>query len=116
MTDLGLYLRVFFALAAVLALIGVAAFLLRRFGADRFKVMRGKRRLSIVEVATIDTRRRLILVRRDAVEHLILIGGPNDVTIETGIAAGETLIDASDPDAQPESFIGRHVPVFTGKS
>ena len=43
------------------------------------------RRLGLVETATIDGRRKLMLVRRDDVEHLIMTGGPVDVLIETGI-------------------------------
>lgn len=44
------------------------------------------RRLDVVEHTAVDNRRRLILVRRDNVEHLIMTGGPVDVVIETGIA------------------------------
>src|SRR5262245_5395765 len=45
-----------------------------------------ERRLDIVEQANVDGRRRLMLIRRDDVEHLIMTGGPVDVVIETGIA------------------------------
>jgi hypothetical protein len=44
------------------------------------------RRLDVVEHAAVDNRRRLVLVRRDNVEHLIMTGGPVDVVIETGIS------------------------------
>lgn len=43
------------------------------------------RRLDVLEQASIDGRRRLVLIRRDDVEHLIMTGGPVDVVIETGI-------------------------------
>lgn len=43
------------------------------------------RRLSVTEQFNLDNRRRLILIRRDNVEHLIMTGGPVDVVIETGI-------------------------------
>ncbi len=46
---------------------------------------RPERRLAVVEHASVDGRRRLILIRRDGVEHLIMTGGPVDVVIETGI-------------------------------
>jgi flagellar protein FliO/FliZ len=46
---------------------------------------RPERRLAIVEQAAVDGRRRLVLLRRDNVEHLIMTGGPVDVVIETGI-------------------------------
>ena len=45
------------------------------------------RRLEVVDHANVDSRRKLILIRRDDVEHLIMTGGPVDVVIETGIAA-----------------------------
>lgn len=45
------------------------------------------RRLSVSEQFNIDSRRRLILVRRDDVEHLIMTGGPVDIVLETGITA-----------------------------
>ncbi len=93
MSDAAIYLRAVLALLLVLGLIVLTAYLLRRFGgggaglAGRLGQARGKRRLAIVEVTAIDARRRLILARRDATEHLILVGGPNDLLIESGIAA-----------------------------
>jgi hypothetical protein len=44
-------------------------------------------RLAVMEHAHVDRTRRLVLIRRDDVEHLIMTGGPVDVVIETGIAA-----------------------------
>jgi len=44
-------------------------------------------RLAVVDHANVDGRRRLVLVRRDNMEHLIMTGGPVDVVIETGIPA-----------------------------
>jgi hypothetical protein len=44
-----------------------------------------RRRLGVVESTAIDGRRRLLLVRRDNVEHLIMIGGPVDMLVETNI-------------------------------
>jgi hypothetical protein len=46
-----------------------------------------ERRLGVVESSNVDGRRRLILIRRDDVEHLIMTGGPVDMVIETGIGA-----------------------------
>lgn len=42
-------------------------------------------RLAVIEHASVDGKRKLVLVRRDDVEHLIMTGGPVDVVIETGI-------------------------------
>jgi hypothetical protein len=48
-------------------------------------------RLAVVDHANVDGRRRLVLVRRDNIEHLIMTGGPVDVVIETGIPARPVL-------------------------
>jgi len=70
-------------------------------------------RLAISEQATLDSRRKLVLVRRDDVEHLIMTGGPVDVVIETGISVvkpepvvGETPAAPSPPvfSRKPRSF------------
>ncbi|HEV7309166.1 histidine kinase [Ensifer sp.] len=45
-------------------------------------------RLAVLDAAAVDTRRRLVLVRRDDVEHLIMIGGPTDIVVESRIVAG----------------------------
>lgn len=42
-------------------------------------------RLAVMDATAIDTHRRLVLVRRDDVEHLLLIGGPTDVVVEQSI-------------------------------
>jgi len=42
-------------------------------------------RLAVMDATAIDTHRRLVLVRRDDVEHLLLIGGPTDVVVEQNI-------------------------------
>ncbi len=44
-------------------------------------------RLYVVDAAAVDARRRVVLVRRDNVEHLVMIGGPNDILLETRIPA-----------------------------
>ncbi len=51
---------------------------------------RAERRLDVVEQSNVDGRRRLVLIRRDDVEHLIMTGGPVDVVIETGIQPKRT--------------------------
>ena len=57
------------------------------FGSTRFSgAVRGRQpRLAVIEYATVDARRRLLLVRRDNVEHLMMIGGPTDVVVEANI-------------------------------
>src|ERR1700710_3238063 len=77
-----------FAFIAVLALIGVAAWLVRRFATNRLgaNTNRGRMpRLAVIEAAAVDGRRRLVLVRRDNIEHLLMIGGPTDIVVEPNI-------------------------------
>jgi hypothetical protein len=47
---------------------------------------RPEKRLDVVDQANVDGRRRLVLIRRDDVEHLLMTGGPVDVVIETNIS------------------------------
>nr|WP_210273046.1 flagellar biosynthetic protein FliO [Rhizobium sp. WYCCWR 11128] len=56
-------------------------------------------RLQVLDAAAVDARRRLVLVRRDDVEHLIMIGGPSDIIIESRIlpAAAEQPDSANRP-------------------
>ena len=83
-----MYWRFVLALVLVLALIFAVAWIAKRLGlGGRMAVARGKRRLSIEEVLSLDAKRRLVLVKRDGIEHLVLLGIGNDVVIETGIAA-----------------------------
>jgi flagellar protein FliO/FliZ len=55
------------------------------------------RRIGLVEAAHVDGRRRLLLVRRDNVEHLILTGGPIDLVVETGITAPRPVVIGLEP-------------------
>ncbi|MGZ5873787.1 MAG: flagellar biosynthetic protein FliO [Bradyrhizobium sp.] len=81
-------LTFFFAFVAVLALIGLAAWLVRRFASNRLgaNTNRGRMpRLAVIDAAAVDGRRRLVLVRRDNIEHLLMIGGPTDIVVEPNI-------------------------------
>src|SRR4051794_38752301 len=73
--------------AFVLLLIGAAAWLVRRFGATRVDAGARSRqpRLAVIDAAAVDGRRKLVIIRRDNVEHLLMIGGPTDVVVETNI-------------------------------
>ena len=102
------YLRFVLALAFVLALIGLLAAVARRYGfgfpATALKAV-GRRRLKVVEVTPVDARRRLVLVRRDDTEHLILLGQSGELVVETGIAARDDARDVP-PGAPPPAGPG----------
>lgn len=84
-------LRWIIAFAVVLLLVALLGFFLRRMSGGRlkFKGQSGGRtrqpRLGVVDVYDLDRQRQLILVRRDNVEHLVMIGGASDVVVETNI-------------------------------
>ncbi|MCO5133584.1 MAG: flagellar biosynthetic protein FliO [Phyllobacteriaceae bacterium] len=73
--------------ALLLALLVILWLFRRIFGSPGARVARSRQpRLGVVEAAVVDDTRRLVLVRRDNVEHLLMIGGPGDVVVETNIA------------------------------
>src|SRR6202022_3007647 len=79
-------------------------FLVRWFGRER-PTNAGRRgcqaRLAVVDAANVDGRRKLVLIRRDNLEHLVLIGGPSDVLIEPNIAAGAAPREVPPPRPVP---------------
>ncbi|MCW5730732.1 MAG: FliO/MopB family protein [Alphaproteobacteria bacterium] len=77
------YLRFAAALLLVVGLILATAWALRRFGAGLgIAQARQGRRLGVVESLQIDARHRLLLVRRDGREHLLLLGAGGALLIE----------------------------------
>ena len=74
---------------SALALIAVLIIIYRMLFAHRLRLPSGGRarqpRLALVDAFSLDGQRQLVLVRRDNVEHLVMIGGPNDVVIESQI-------------------------------
>jgi len=83
------YLRAILALILVIGLIGLLSFLLKRFQLEGrlTKKMGEDRRLSVVEMTPLDARRRLVLVKRDNVEHLVILGQNSELVVESGIKA-----------------------------
>jgi hypothetical protein len=93
-------LTFFFAFVAVLCLIGLAAWLVRRFAGNRLgaNTNRGRMpRLAVIDAAAVDGRRRLVLVRRDNIEHLLMIGGPTDIVVESNIVRAMPARDQLPP-------------------
>jgi flagellar protein FliO/FliZ len=104
--EMPLAVRFFLAFLIVLGLIGATAWAVRRFGTGRLgSNTRGRQpRLAVVDYASVDGRRRLILVRRDNVEHLMMIGGPTDVVVEPNIVRA-TPAARDLPGARPAAGI-----------
>src|SRR5436853_1007854 len=96
--------KVVFALIVVIGLLALAFWALRRFGGDRLgsPTSRGRQpRLAVIDAAHVDGRRRLVLIRRDNVEHLLIIGGPSDVVVEQNIVRAATALRETGPARPP---------------
>jgi len=94
MTDAGdiSLLRVIIALSVVLALLAGLTGALKYLSAHGFSlkpsITRAKR-LKIVESLPLDARRRCVIVKCDKREHLLLLGGQNDIVIESNLPPAE---------------------------
>ncbi len=85
------YMRFLLALTAVVGLIFAATWAARRWGLGLLaprpaKGPGGARRLALVDVLALDGKRRLVLVRRDDREHLLLLGVESDLVVEANCA------------------------------
>ncbi|MGL4813535.1 MAG: hypothetical protein ACRCXM_17330 [Beijerinckiaceae bacterium] len=104
------YVQYAVAFVTILILLLLLAYILRLVTRRRLggTVPRGRApRLGVVEVFDLDNQRRLILLRRDNVEHLVMIGGPTDVVVESAfVRTGSNRVPAPqiDPDRLDEEF------------
>jgi hypothetical protein len=73
---------------------------------------KGERRLEVVDQANVDSRRKLVLIRRDGVEHLVMTGGPVDVVIETGITPPPAAPQPAEIAPVREQSVFRRPPMF----
>ncbi|MDH7800641.1 flagellar biogenesis protein FliO [Rhizobium sp. AN70] len=83
-----------------LLVLAIALWILRRRGGAAPFIRGGRNRqprLQVLDATAVDARRRLVLVRRDNVEHLVMIGGPTDIVIESGIGAIPIVREVREP-------------------
>lgn len=83
--DYNTYLQFALALLLVLGLIAIFAWALRRFGFGGALRADNRRRLQVLEATPLGPRHRLVLIRRDQMEHLLLLGPEGDLVVERGI-------------------------------
>jgi flagellar protein FliO/FliZ len=98
--DLSVLMKFLVAFVVVFAVLGAAGYLWRRLNGGNLVALgpRGRQpRLAVIDAASVDGRRRLVLVRRDNVEHLLLIGGPTDVVVEPNIDRTAAVATAPAP-------------------
>ncbi|MFH1157650.1 MAG: flagellar biosynthetic protein FliO [Pseudomonadota bacterium] len=100
--DTLLLMKFFSAFVFVIALMLLLSWLLKRLGVSAtHRAGGGKRRLKVVEFMPLDHRRRLVLVRRDDREHLLLLGPQGETVVETGIPAKAK----AEPEAEKELVV-----------
>jgi len=106
------YMNIIITALVVLALLILVLMVWRAFS----KRVRGRhgQRLGISEYQELDQTRRLVLVRRDGVEHLLLIGGPNDMVVEStiGVAPAQSYAPASETAGPIPMRTAPRAPVF----
>jgi flagellar biogenesis protein FliO len=86
--------QVIITFIAILAILAVVVWVLRSFVGNRFTLGGGQPRaprLGVIDSIPVDAKRRLVLVRRDQFEHLLLVGGPTDIVVEETIYRGVPL-------------------------
>lgn len=106
-----------FYIALVAGLIVLAAFIVRGYlttgsPTGGFFGPKPERRLEVVDQASVDGRRRLVLVRRDDVEHLLMTGGPVDVLIEQNITPPKRQPSRVDALDDPAPVFSRTAPTL----
>lgn len=84
-----IYIQAVLALILVVGIILGLAWLLRRYGLGdgAHNALGRKKRLMTIESTSVDARHRLVLVRRDETEHLLLVGPGDSFIVESGIQA-----------------------------
>ncbi len=86
----GTLLNAAFALGIVIVLIVLGLWLLKLLTRATGRLgQANEKRLQVIDTANVDGKRKVMIIRRDNVEHLIMTGGPQDLVIESGIAIGE---------------------------
>lgn len=77
-------LRILFSFALVIGLIGLCAFALRTVMRKNpgWALKQNSGRLHIIESKMIDARRKIVLIKRDEQEHLLLLSPNGDLLIE----------------------------------
>lgn len=106
------FITAILALGIVLVLIVLGLWALKVFFRASNTFVRGRnKRLTVVDQVAIDQKRQLIIVRRDNVEHLILVGGPQDLVVESGIAAEKPGAGTRRPTVGPVATAPVQAPV-----
>ena len=102
--------RYFAALIIVLGLLGGFAVVARRAGwtgalpgLDRFAPARTDRRLSIRESLVLDPRRRVVIIKADDREHVVLLGLEGEQLLESRDMKADPVFEPAAPDGENDA-------------
>ena len=85
-TELPSLFKMIAALIFVLGLMGGLALIMKQLGlSGRIHAAGGKSRLKVIESIPLDSRRRMAIIQRDDVQHLVIFGPNGETVIETNI-------------------------------
>lgn len=102
--DLDASVRFFLALVLVLGLVVLTGWVVRKAGGGALMTRTaGRRRLHLIESLPLDARHRLVLIRRDGTDHLLILSTGTPVVVETGIPLppGQPDPQAAAPPEKP---------------
>jgi hypothetical protein len=95
--ELSVYLRFLSALVFTLSLIGLLYWSIKRFNLMKFsnnKVLGN--RLSVEEILRIDAKNKLVSVKKDEEEYLILIGQDGNLLIDASESRNNKIVEFRD--------------------
>lgn len=103
--DTQMIFRLILGMVFIFGLLIFGVWLLRKTGVSNYvqKARNKNKRATIVEAMQVDPKRRLVMVRRDNVEHLLLLGPNNDLLIEGNIPDQEAVFEQALKKASTES-------------
>lgn len=104
--------RIFFALIAVIGMIGLAALAAKKLGLQNGAAALNRiRRLTLIETLPIDQRRRAAIIACDGREHLIILDQARVTVVEKAIPAREPAeVDPIAARASAPTVKPLHVP------
>jgi len=111
--DLIDFSRYFAALLVVLGLLGGVAVILRKgwlpAGLAGFQTLeRSARRLSVKESLILDPRRRVVIVKTDDTEHVVLLGPERETVLESRPARSDPVFKPEAPVPADETWLTSH--------
>jgi len=94
------YFRFILSLLAVIGMIFAVLWAMRRWGPRGIAMPRGSgRRLAMVDSLVLGAKHRLVLVRRDDHEHLLLLGPAGDLLVEADCKPPKFTLPATGPES-----------------